>query len=76
VATTADATSKTNSERMNDIAKRLQDNTNELSKRITELERIQNSTIGGARRDQRSLDLDFRGFNGFGCVRVFHVAKE
>ena len=46
VATTADATSKANAERMNDIAKRLQDNTNELSKRITELERIQNSTIG------------------------------
>ena len=76
VATTADATSKSNSERMNDIAKRLLDNTAELSKRITDLERIQSATMGAQGGTKDLWIWIFAGMMVLVAVGTFLIQKN
>jgi len=75
VATTADATSKSNTERMNDIAKRLLDNTAELSKRITDLERLQSATMGAQGGLKDMWPMIFMGIMALIAVATFWNMK-
>jgi len=76
VATTADATSKSNSERMNDIAKRLLDNTAELSKESPIFERIQSATMG-RKAGPKTFGFGFsRGMMVLVAVGTFLIQKN